>query len=597
MAQENFQRMYDFGNKTCIQDVYLTDSCYYFTGSDYTTNSNYNAVFGKIALNGELLYAVTDSTPTEIEWQKSSRTQLQTNYRGNLMTSCIQVDLSYEWPCPVIKEYNLDGTVLDSIRVVALLEDSVKFRTSIKVIAHNSDSTYFVLADYEDLTPWEVSPAQPVLEEFGAIVMKLNLLGDTIWTKRFKFHWAGPINPTVKGLEMYLLNDTTLIVSVLEDKGVGSSKWSRIKIHTLSLDGALLDTKVFQDGLVMRGKSGFLPLEDGTFIHSYNDTRLNDDNTPDYEAQGVLARFDQNNQIIWKDSLHNFRGTFGFTAPNRLRFVDSTSFVGVFHRYEQDTAFPYLYQYARFFKRKITGEVMWERDFYIGNPDSMRGDYDMIDLELTPDGGFLASGTIRKNTLNPYTYVGDYAYLLKTNCLGFIDDPIASVQYEINENLEVNFINTSQNAGSFEWDFGDYTHLNHGEGEDTLTHAFPGFGPYTVTLIANGCPGRADTVSVVVNPINHFDPEAVLVDQGIFLIFPNPIFAGSGLFVYLNDLDHTQNDVFVDIYSGEGKRVKTIQIVAQEGVYQIDKSISQGNYYAVLRKGETVLEREKLIIY
>ena len=87
------------------------------------------------------------------------------------------------------------------------------------------------------------------------------------------------------------------------------------------------------------------------------------------------------------------------------------------------------------------------------------------------------------------------------------------------------------------------------------------------------------------------------MDQGIFLIFPNPIFAGSGLFVYLNDLDHTQNDVFVDIYSGEGKRVKTIQIVAQEGVYQIDKSISQGNYYAVLRKGETVLEREKLIIY
>jgi flagellar hook assembly protein FlgD len=78
---------------------------------------------------------------------------------------------------------------------------------------------------------------------------------------------------------------------------------------------------------------------------------------------------------------------------------------------------------------------------------------------------------------------------------------------------------------------------------------------------------------------------------------PNPIFAGSGLFVYLNDLDHNQNDVFVDIYSGEGKRVKTIQIVAKEGVYQIDKSISEGNYYAVLRKGDNVLEREKLVIY
>src|SRR5690606_28467690 len=98
----------------------------------------------------------------------------------------------------------------------------------------------------------------------------------------------------------------------------------------------------------------------------------------------------------------------------------------------------------------------------------------------------------------------------------------------------IHFYNTSMQAGSYTWHFGDGTVLETDEYTDTVAHTYPGFGSYEGMLIAHGCNGDNDTLHFVVEPKLHADPSIVTNGNGYFTVFPNPGIAGNELFVYLN---------------------------------------------------------------
>jgi PKD repeat protein len=60
----------------------------------------------------------------------------------------------------------------------------------------------------------------------------------------------------------------------------------------------------------------------------------------------------------------------------------------------------------------------------------------------------------------------------------------------------VNFTNTSTNAASYLWDFGDATSST--SSSTTVTHQYNGAGPFNVKMIATGS-GGADTCSTQIN--------------------------------------------------------------------------------------------------
>jgi len=98
---------------------------------------------------------------------------------------------------------------------------------------------------------------------------------------------------------------------------------------------------------------------------------------------------------------------------------------------------------------------------------------------------------MKKNGLIQKVFLcfGIGAVALFTSCKKDAPVPKADFTYEVN-NLEVIFTNTSTDATTYEWDFGD----SQTSTETSPTHAYADYGTYTVTLKATG-DGGENTVS------------------------------------------------------------------------------------------------------
>ena len=169
------------------------------------------------------------------------------------------------------------------------------------------------------------------------------------------------------------------------------------------------------------------------------------------------------------------------------------------------------------------GKHLWSRE--IGKPDLMDDAYDLF---IEDDDDILVTGTTAS-----YTSPGSTSdvFLWKVNCLGFMNSPEASFTTTF-DSLDPNttiFINASQYAGSYHWDFGD----GDSSSITSPTHTYSDTGLYIVTLIAFGCKGERDTLidtirvgSVVTEGIWHntFDTD---LD-----VYPNPV--ASDIFVHIH---------------------------------------------------------------
>lgn len=131
-------------------------------------------------------------------------------------------------------------------------------------------------------------------------------------------------------------------------------------------------------------------------------------------------------------------------------------------------------------------------------------------------------------TGNDYQYIANYRYpyfydwvIGNGNCLSqreelFISDtlnsPFADFNF-INNGLQYQFTNTSTDANSYLWDFGDNTESN----DENPTHTYSEPGDYQVTLtVTNAC--GTDTYSQNINVENSIYGLA----ENCFKVFPNP---------------------------------------------------------------------------
>ena len=101
---------------------------------------------------------------------------------------------------------------------------------------------------------------------------------------------------------------------------------------------------------------------------------------------------------------------------------------------------------------------------------------------------------------------------------GTIAPAIASFSYA-NSNLTVSFSNTSSNAVSYIWDFGDETTTDDVSTEANPSYTYPALGVYTVTLTATGTCADQNTTT------NNLDLSVAITDASALqsiMLYPNP---------------------------------------------------------------------------
>lgn len=160
-------------------------------------------------------------------------------------------------------------------------------------------------------------------------------------------------------------------------------------------------------------------------------------------------------------------------------------------------------------------------------------------------------------------------------------DVKADFSYNINTSPTVDFINSSQNATSFLWFFGD----GDSSSIENPTHTYSIPGNYTVTLIATKC-GLSDTLVQMVNLI----PQNVkaINAESKFTIYPNPTTNNISLKL-------KENGKFTyKIYNLKGQQIKKGELSNSENLINIE-SLTSGSYLIELFNGKISIGREKFV--
>jgi PKD repeat protein len=607
-AQENFQRIYVLEDtSSIIHDIYVTDSLYYFGASAGRGNQRCDVVFGKISKTGEIIEMTRDYLPSEFNKSYSDRTQLDTNFRGNFIFGYANIQFGIPYMQPKITEFSKEGVVQNHLYFDFLSSDSLKIGTYGKVLVHNPDSSYYMAFSYYDFTTDDNTFHEG--GEAGALLVKTGYDGSIHWMKRFRHLPLGLNKPGWIVRDIIYLNDEQILLTCLEYKihapASGELDWAKIHFLILDLQGNTISHKTFQDTQDCWSGRAFLPLENGDMIISYRESALHGTppNMDYFNYRGCLARVNPQMQLIWKDTLRSYFNNYAdYSLPDRLHLVNDSIFAGAF-TWSYITMYDSSiwntvrnYKTVRVFNRHINGQRIWERDYLYWTPtDSINEpEYWMNDFELTPDGGFITCGSVKHSDSLNAGKIGQFAYILKTNCLGFLGEPEAAVSYTFGDDFSVIFQNESIQSGSFIWDFGDGMYAQTDEKNRTITHTYSSDGNYTIQLIAQGCNGEADTLYFEIEVPTHEDTTDYYVGDGTLLtLFPNPLISGESLAFFVGDITHT---VVFDIHNQQGQLIFTETIQKGYATYISPLFLSSGMYHCSLRSGSAILESEKLIV-
>ncbi len=587
----NYQKPYSFAH-----GIYPTDSCYYF-GAMEGQGSQVDIVFGKMNFVGDTVFTSTVLAPGEGDFPFYAWSGLQKNFRENFMfgyTARIPGEENY----PKIVEMMPDGAVENSFFLDFFHDDSLAFADYGKLLVSNTDSSYYCLFSYTDYS-------DNSLYELGAMLFKVNKYGDTLWTKRFHDPSTSSNRPTYTAYGMEYLGNNRIMLCIREIRFYSQSQaeqnWSKIHYIEVDLDGNIIDDNEFQDTQYCIGGLNILPLSDGTFIHTYLESELtgNPPNNDYFWHRPVLSRLDANFQQLWKEPLvPTFANASTHGMPNNMIATNDTVFAGTYQWYDIDWNTYKSDVSVRLFNHHINGEEIWHRDYYFFPlTDSLNEpEYILKDFQRTMDNGYILCGGINNFDSISAGAGGQYAYFLKTNCLGFLGEPEAAANHLI-EDSSVTFINTSTQAGSYTWHFGDGTVLQTGEHTDTVAHTYQEPGNYEVQLIAHGCNGAADTLVFTVDIAGiEEEPTVISHGNGYFSFFPNPVSTGGYLSIYLNGLNPEDGQVYLHFHAMNGDLVQRIALDSEEGNYFIHTNMESGMYHVSLYQGDRFLQTRKLVV-
>lgn len=597
-AQQNFQKVYTFQDTFAIfNDVFVTDSCFYYTA---TTGGGNRAFFnfGKIDLTGIEHVLLLDQDVTSHQRVMFSQADMDTNFRGNFVTAYVNASIIGTYPR--IKETTPQGVIVNDFSLIDYwINDSLSFNTDpTRIIINNGDSSYLLAFQYYDHT---TDDNNGYSGSAGVILIKLKYDGTVLWDKKFHYSPVGLYKPFWGLLNFIKLPNNEILIIIDEKMSYGSSQldlnWTKSHFIKLDENGIEIEHKTFHDGQYSPGAFAGTPLEDGGLLYSYYESVLGGvpPNTDYFRTRPVIARFDNNYNLVWKKSLREFYGTdysLIIGHMTEVQIVKDSLFVGAFNYIEEIEENIAYKERLRLSQYNLNGVNKWNRDYiYYPTDDFNDPEYGIYDLELTPDGGYIMLGEVQILDSLLTNAPGQFGYILKTNCLGFLGDPIAEFGYSTNYG-DVQFVNSSIQAGSYQWIFGDGDTLSTSEYIDSVKHNYLNNGNYTVQLIAYGCNGINDTISktIQVSGISN----GFTGDGTLLTLFPNPISSGESIAFYVGNI--TQENVTVEIVNTHGQTVFQGKIQLPNTTYIIPLKMASGAYFVSLRNDSDLLEVEKLIV-
>ncbi len=597
-AQQNFQKVYTFQDTFAIfNDVFVTDSCYYYTSTTGGGNRGFFN-FGKIKLEGSEEVLLLDQDLTSHQRIMFSQADMDTNFRGNFVTNFVNSSINGTYPR--VKEITRQGMIINDFSLIDFwVNDSLSFNTDpARIIINNADSSYFLAFQYYDHTTDDNNGYNG---SAGVILIKLKFDGTVLWNKKFHFSPIGLYKPFWGLRNLIKLPNNEMLIVIQESMIYAPTDWNLnwTKTHFIKLDenGNQITQDIFQDGQHCPSDFAGTLLEDGGLLYSYFESILGGvpPNTDYFLTRPVIARFDNNYNLVWKKTLRDFYGTdYSLLIGNMIevRIVQDSLFVGAFNYIEEIEVNVAYKERLRLSQYNLNGVNKWNRDYiYYPTDDFNDPEYGIYDLELTPDGGYIMVGEVQILDSLFIGSPGQFGYILKTNCLGFLDNPISEFSYS-NNSGSVEFTNQSVQAGKYMWIFGDGDTLETSEYIDSVTHVYSEFGTYSVKLIAYGCVGQNDTISKLID-VNVFS-EGYVGDGTLVTIAPNPVFSGESISMYFGDLK--DGNYKMEVCDVQGKLIYSELILADLTTYIFSLPVSAGTYFVRLMNNEKIVEVEKLII-
>lgn len=243
------------------------------------------------------------------------------------------------------------------------------------------------------------------------------------------------------------------------------------------------------------------------------------------------------------------------------------------------------------------GTTNWLRYFLaVANPEigTTNKSYGFAALE---DGGYLICGAGTGSF--PYMSRG---FVARTNCLGFIGPPQAALAHEFLENHQINFTNNSTEAGSFTWFMDDGAVYETTEHDGNIQHTFDDLTiEHTVTLIAHGCDGEADTLVYVIPihpdflPEPPIEPEPIIPENGFFAIYPNPAQVGAPINIVMNAQANAEKIVF-EFHNSAGQLAASYEVPNQSGVLMFQNEFAQGLYHVSMKVDGKGVAKKKFVV-
>lgn len=592
LGQYGFQKVYDdskLDTFSIISDFYVQDGkAYYTLGSGNTINRS-ELRLGTIDYQGDMEELLVHEDQSSLQRAFFSNVDTDTNFRGNLVN--LYSNSSATGKNFRLIEYSLDGQVyFDSIYSDFWTVDSLHIFDYSKLV-HLQDSSYLLNVNYVDKK--ESSTTYNIA---GTMLLKINYDGEIDWLEKI-FNTSHPDLPFSVGRNLIKENESIFIIHYMEMSNFSSSNanlsWARQKFLTIDIDGNILEEKQFQDGQYCYSYYGSYFDEDTTYLQYY-DSKLfgSPPNNDYYKYMPVLSRIDENMDTVWRIQLGDFwhTGVSNYSSIQKIRKINDTTFISAYEHTEEIEYNLHYKNTVRILNFSSKGIINWKRDYFYYEIDLFNDpEYAVKDLEIMPDGGFIMGGQVFNYDFFNDSEPSQFAYVLRANCLGFINPPEAALSYE-NDGNEVLFINNSLSAGSYTYYFGDGDSLNTGENIDSLVHTYESGGDYEVTLIAQGCNGEADTVKLQLNIEE--DEDSGSVGNGVFSIYPNPALQGELFTVETGNIEYST----LYFYDMNGKYLKKVPLPDAKTMYFIEHNFASGVYIAKLMKDEEVLREVKLVV-
>ncbi len=349
-----------------------------------------------------------------------------------------------------------------------------------------------------------IHPESILVCEDSSVTFKVNVSSSN---SQYEYQWQ-----VDEGSGFYNLSDNA-IYSNTNTATLG------ISMASFAMDGYIYRCIVTYDcGTITSGEAQLFieiaPIAQFDFI--VNGSLVDFNNLSSFNSSSYIWEFGDNSSSSQVDPSHNYSQSGVYLvqliAINNCGSDTIVQEVGISFLETPEAAFslnngtgcaPLLVQ----FSDESTGAIdSWTWSFPGGNPNNSTDQNPQVIYETS--GSFDVTLEVSNAAGNNVITYEDYI---------FVDLPIfASYTYTVNSN-EVAFTNTTQNATTFQWNFGDNTPEST---EENPVHEFVQPGVYNVTLVAtNPLCGSAITKAVDVL----FTGTKKMSGEGVIEVFPNPV--------------------------------------------------------------------------